>query len=64
MVRESGFLWDRLVPVNDVSFGYDFAYDFKEQIIYWLQHNRSTYSLNIHRVNFDGENRELFISSG
>lgn len=64
IVRESGFLWDRLVPVNDVSFGYDFTYDFKEQNIYWLEHNRSTYSLNIHRVKFDGENREIFVSSG
>lgn len=64
MVRQSGFLWDRLVPVNDISHGFDFAYDYRTQNIYWLQHNRSSYSLNIHRVKFDGEDREVFVSNG
>jgi hypothetical protein len=64
MVRESGFLWDRLVPVNDISHGFDFAYDFRAQNVYWLQHNRSSYSLNIHRVKFDGEDRQVFVSNG
>ena len=64
IARDSGFLWDRLVPVNDISHGFDFAYDFKEQNIYWLQHNQSSYSLDIQRVKFDGENREVFVSNG
>lgn len=57
--RESGFLWDRLVPVNDILNGYDFTYDFKNQFIYWLQHNSTTSAINIQRVQFDGEKRDV-----
>ena len=63
VVRDSGFLWDRLVPVNSIQDGFDFTYDFKEQNIFWLQHNQTSYSMNIHKVQFDGEKRELFASN-
>ena len=61
-----GFLWERLVPVNHVNDGYDFTYDFTGQTIFWLEHNHSSYyshAININRVQFDGEKRELFTSS-
>ena len=60
LVREGGFLWDRLVPVNDILFGFDFAYDFNGQSVYWLEHNMTTWSMNVQRVQMDGERRETF----
>lgn len=63
LARESGFLWDRLVPVNDVKSGFDFAYDFKDQYIYWLEHNQSYSSLDIQKVKFDGEERTTLASN-
>ena len=63
LTRDSGFVWSRMTPVNDISFGYDFTYDYRDQYIYWLQHSPNTYSLNIQRVKFDGENREVFVST-
>jgi low density lipoprotein-related protein 2 len=47
LTRESGFTWTRMVPVNDITFGYDFTYDYREQYIYWLQHSSSSYSISI-----------------
>ena len=63
LVRDSGFAWSRLTPVNDISFGYDFTYDLKAQQIYFLQHNTSSYAPDIQRVQFDGESRETFLST-
>jgi low density lipoprotein-related protein 2 len=60
--RERGFMWDRLVPVNDIEDGYDFTYDYGEQYLYWLQHNKSSSAISIQRVKFDGEKRETLIS--
>jgi low density lipoprotein-related protein 2 len=62
LARDSGFIWSRMVPVNDITFGYDFTYDFRDQYIYWLQHSPATYAIHILRVKFDGENREVFMS--
>ena len=63
LARESGFVWDRLVPVNDIQSGYDFAYDYREQSIYWLEHNSSFSSVDIKKVKFDGEDRATLVSN-
>lgn len=63
LARDSGFLWDRIVPVNDIHNGFDFTYDFREQTIYWLEHNQTTASLDIQRVQFDGEQRGTLSSN-
>ena len=63
-----GFLWERLVPINNVNDGYDFAYDFTGQTIYWLEHNHSSvhsfdHAINIKRVQFDGEQRSILMTT-
>ena len=61
-----GFLWERLVPVDNVNDGYDFAYDFTGQTLYWLEHNHSSFdshAVNVKRVQFDGEQRQSLTSS-
>jgi len=63
-----GFIWERLVPVNNVNDGYDFAYDFTGQTVYWLEHNHSTvhdfdHAVNIKRVKFDGEQRDILMTT-
>lgn len=63
LMRESGFLWDRLVPVNDIQNGYDFAYDYTSQYIYWLEHNTTWSSVDIQKVRFDGEERSILASN-
>lgn len=62
IMRESGFLWDRIVPVNDIRSGYDFVYDYKSQYIYWLEHNTSYSAVDIKKVKFDGEDRSTLVS--
>lgn len=62
LMRESGFLWDRIVPVNDIRYGYDFTYDYKDQCIYWLEHNTSYSAVDIQKVKFDGEDRSTLVS--
>lgn len=53
--RESGFLWDRMVTVNDIKSGFDYTYYFDDQIIYWLGHDWSNSGLTINKIKFDGE---------
>ena len=60
---ENDFLWDRMIPVSGIRYGYDFAYDFKEQIVFYLQHNYSSWALDIEQVNFDGTNKDTFTKS-
>lgn len=60
---ENDFLWDRMIPVSNIVNGYDFAYDFKDQIVYFLQHNYSSSAINIDQVSFDGSNRTGFTSN-
>ncbi|RNA22803.1 Low-density lipo receptor-related 2 [Brachionus plicatilis] len=55
--RESGFLWDRMVTINDIKSGFDFTYNFDDQIIYWLEHDWSNSGLTINKIKFDGEQR-------
>ena len=57
---ESDFLWDRMIPVSSIKYGYDFAYDYKDQIIFFLQHNFTSWATDIEKVNFDGTNRNTF----
>lgn len=61
-MRESGFLWDRIVPVNDLRSGYDFTYDYRDQCIYWLEHNSTYSAVDIQKVKFDGEDRSTLVS--
>jgi hypothetical protein len=60
-----GFLWERLVPVDNVENGYDFAYDYTGQTIFWLEHNHTVvnHAMNIKRVGFDGEDRRILTTS-
>lgn len=54
---------DRFVPVNDIINGYDFTFDPKNQIIYFLRHNSSSSSINIEKVGFDGTSRGFLYNS-
>jgi hypothetical protein len=49
-----GLLWDCMIPVTDISYGYDFTYDYRDQYVYWIQHSLATNSLNIERVKLSG----------
>ena len=51
------------MPVNDIQSGYDFAYDYREQSIYWLEHNSSFSSVDTKKVKFDGEDRTTLVSN-
>ena len=59
LAREDGsLLWSRLTPVNGIMNGFDFTYDFRNQVLYWLEHNATASAYDISRVKFDGESRE------
>lgn len=60
---DKDLLWERLIPVTNIRNGFDFTYDFTNQIIYFLQHNATTAALNIESVEFSGANRAPFTTN-
>ncbi len=59
---DASILWSRITPVNGLLNGYDFAYDFRDQFLYWLEHNQSSSAFDLARVKFDGEERTAHFS--
>ncbi|CAF0941452.1 unnamed protein product, partial [Brachionus calyciflorus] len=50
--KDLSFLWDRMVTINDITQGYDFTYSYKDQLIYWLEHDWLKSSVEINKIKF------------
>ncbi len=57
--RYVDFLWDHLIPVNDVASALDFTYDYQNLFIYMVKMNQTAWY--VERVRFDGTNRSVVL---